>query len=176
MENFKREMICTISILVIIFVSMVSGFFMMRKIIPIEYKSQIIKEAGQNGIEPEFIASVIFAESRFDKNAKSNKGAVGLMQLMPSTAKSFYKGENFSESMLYSASENIKIGSAYLKYLFDKYNDEVTVLACYNAGEKIVIKWINGESKLKKSQIEYKETLKYIEKVQKMKKIYKIYF
>ena len=76
--------------------------------------------------------------------------------------------------MLFDAELNIKIGTTYLKYLFEKYKDEVTVLACYNAGENNVISWLKGNKTLEKSQIAYRETQNYVEKVQKVKRYYDI--
>lgn len=175
MENIKKETTCTLLVLSAIFISMLSGFMFFRKLIPLDYKKEIVLYSNKNGLKAELVASVIYAESRFNKDAKSTKGAIGLMQIMPNTAKSFYNGD-FEQGVLYDAEENIKIGTTYLKYLFDKYQDEITVLACYNAGEKNVLEWMGTDKRLRKTQIRYSETLKYIEKVQKIKKIYKIYY
>lgn len=173
----KKEFISTLMVIVGIFVFMFVSFSLVGKVFPFKYKNQIQTYAAENNLQEELVASIIFAESRFDKNAKSNKGAIGLMQLMPSTAKSFYESEdNFDNSILFEVEENIKIGTKYLRYLFDKYQDELTVLACYNAGETNVRSWIEGGEKLEKTQILYKETWNYVEKVQKHKKLYKIYF
>ena len=144
-------------------------------IYPFSCKNEIVRVSKEKSIEPSLVAALIFSESRFNKKAKSSKGAIGLMQIMPLTAKSFYNGEEeFNEEMLFDTKVNIEIGCNFLKYLFDKYNDEITVLACYNAGEKIVNVWKGDDKYLKKSQIKYKETLNYVKKVQKVKKIYKL--
>ena len=172
----KREFILTICVLCLVCVLMLSSFMLFQLVVPFKYKNEIIEYSKEYGIKAEFVASVINAESRFDSQALSPKGAVGLMQLMFNTAKSFYDGDNFDKEVLLEPKENIKIGCKYLKYLFDKYNDEITVLACYNAGERVVSTWMNGFKKLEKTQIKYKETLNYIEKVQKYEKIYKFYF
>jgi len=150
-------------------------FILLFDIFFVKYENVIINKGNKYEIDKNLIASIIYVESKFNKNAKSNKGAVGLMQLMPQTAKSFYVGDEFSEDILFKPEVNIEIGVKYLKYLFDKYQDEVTVLACYNAGEKVVLEW-KGESKyLEKTQIGYKETLNYVKKVQKIKKYCKIF-
>ena len=141
---------------------------------PLKYKTEINYYSKKYGINKNLIASVICVESRFDKKAVSRKGAMGLMQLMPNTAKSFYEGDEFDKEMLLNEKINMDIGVKYLKYLFDKYNDEITVLACYNAGETVVNIWKGNDKCLKKAQIKYKETLNYVNKVQKCKKIYKI--
>lgn len=142
---------------------------------PLKYVGVIKNEAEEYGLDESLVSAIIFTESKFKKNAFSNKGAVGLMQIMPATAKSFYDKENvFFDKLLYDPEVNIEIGCKFLKYLFDKYEDKLTVLACYNAGEKNVLLWKGDNKYLEKAQIQFKETLKYVEKVQKCEKIYKI--
>ena len=140
-------------------------------IFPLKYKNLIKIYSLENSIDAELVASIICTESRYNKDAVSNKGAVGLMQILPTTAKNFSDGD-FEENDLFNPEYNLKIGLSFLKYLFGKYGDEVTVLACYNAGENVVIKWMEGEDKLEKSQIKYVETLNYVNKVQRLKKVY----
>lgn len=149
-------------------------FLLINLLCPYVYKSYIMKYSKIYALDSGLVGAIIFVESKFDKNAKSNKNAIGLMQLMSSTAESFYNGdsEEFNEKFLYDAEMNIEIGCRYLRYLFNKYYDEVTVLACYNAGEKNVLEWMGDSMYLEKTQIRFKETRKYIEKVQNMKKIY----
>ena len=144
---------------------------------PLKYKSEIVKYSKENNIEASFIASLIKTESRFNKNAVSNKGAVGLMQLLPSTAEWIYEkyyGTDFDEKMLYDPEMNIKIGTKFLAELFEKYDDKVMVLACYNAGEKVAKSWLKENKSLEKTQIEYKETQNYVSKVLSGEKIYKL--
>lgn len=144
---------------------------------PLKFKNLIKSYAKEENISASFVASIIKTESNFNSSAVSNKGAIGLMQILPSTGKWIYEkyyGENFNEQMLYNAKTNIKIGVKYLSYLFEKYDDEVSVLACYNAGEGVVKGWIGGGEKLEKTQIQFEETKKYVQKVQNAEKIYKI--
>ena len=141
---------------------------------PLKYKNIISEQSKIYEIDESLIASIIFVESRFNRKARSDKGAFGLMQLMPRTAKNFYVGEqDFSEELLFNPEINLNIGIKFLSYLFDKYDDEITVLACYNAGEGNVLKWSGGNKTIKKSQIIFEETLNYIKSVQTAKKIYK---
>jgi len=170
----KGKGIIFLDIFICLFVTIVVAFIMLNIIFPLKYKNTILACANQNQVGSELVASIIFTESRFNPSAKSSKGACGLMQLLPSTAKAFYKGDkDYSDDMLFDPEINIKIGVSYLKYLFDKYQDEVTVLACYNAGEGKVLEWKGQAGVLKKSQIPYRETLNYVNKVQKIKKYYK---
>ncbi len=147
----------------------------LRIVYPVRYKKEIAAACDRNGVDRVLVASIIFCESRYKKNAVSNRGAKGLMQLMPSTAMSFYGGEDFDESVLFDPQTNIEIGTKYLKYLFEKYDDEIVVLSCYNAGESVVRTWLS-EGELEIENIPFKETKNYAQKVLKMKNYYKKFF
>ncbi|HXF27932.1 MAG TPA: lytic transglycosylase domain-containing protein [Bryobacteraceae bacterium] len=102
-------------------------------------------------IDPALVQSVIEVESNYDPYAVSNKGAQGLMQLMPATAKRFGVKNSFDPK------ENIEAGVQYLKFLQNKFQDERLAIAAYNAGEGAVMKY-NGVPP-------YRETRSYLEKV-----------
>jgi soluble lytic murein transglycosylase-like protein len=95
---------------------------------------QIVSSAGeQHQIDPDFIRSVIKAESGFHQNAVSSKGALGLMQLMPGTASELGVTDPFDPN------SNVEGGTKYLRDLLEKYNFDVNkALAAYNAGPKRV--------------------------------------
>jgi soluble lytic murein transglycosylase-like protein len=113
--------------------------------------------ARKNGLPPNFVHSVVSAESGYKADAVSPKGAIGLMQLMPATAQTY--GAN-----PYDPSQNVEAGAAYLRELLIKYNGDARLaLAAYNAGPGAVSKY-NGVPP-------YAETQTYIERVlQKYKK------
>ena len=69
---------------------------------------------------------------------------------------------------------NIRFGTYYFSYLYNKFNDLVTALAAYNAGEGNVINWMGNNIKLDKSQIRFRETKTYVDKVLFFMKVYKI--
>lgn len=151
------------------------GLWSFNILFPLKYKSLIRKYAQDENIGCGFIASIINVESGFESDAVSKKGAVGLMQIMPSTGKWIYEqyfDDEFQDDFLFDPKINIFIGVKYLSYLFEKYDDEVTVLACYNTGETVVQDWIGENKTLKKTQIQFKETEKYVQKVQNLRKIY----
>lgn len=113
-------------------------------------KEKIVRHSLQYGVDPALSLSVVKQESNFNKSAKSARGAVGLFQLMPSTAKSL--GVN-----PYYINENIIGGIKYLKSLQDKFGSVDLVIAAYNAGPGAV-KRHNGIPP-------YRETRAYVKKI-----------
>lgn len=96
----------------------------------VPFGSMIYREAKRNNIRPELIAAVVQAESRFRPTARSGAGAVGLMQLVPST------GRWMGARDLMNPQQNIAAGAKYLKYLHERFDgNETKVIAAYNAGE-----------------------------------------
>jgi len=93
------------------------------------YDDLIETHASRNGVRTDLVRAVIQVESAFNARAMSNKGAMGLMQLMPATARQFGVRNAFDPS------ENVRGGVAYLRQLLDKYSgNERLALAAYNAG------------------------------------------
>lgn len=175
-RSLKINYLAIVSAIVFVLFLGVCSFNLM---FPLRYKSYIKEYSKAENLNATLVASLIKTESSFNKNAVSKKGAIGLMQILPATGKwicETYFDFEFDESMLYEPEINIKIGAKYLSYLFTKYDDEVAVLACYNAGEGVVKNWIGENKMLKKTQIQFEETQKYVQKVQNCKKIYKIRF
>jgi soluble lytic murein transglycosylase-like protein len=92
--------------------------------------------AAENSLSPQLIHSVIKVESNYNPHAISNKGALGLMQLIPATAR------RFGVSDVFNPIQNIQGGAKYLRYLLDLYsNDYPLALAAYNAGEAAVARY-----------------------------------
>jgi len=119
-----------------------------RKLMPL-----IKKQARFYKVDPALVLAVIHAESAYDKSAISRAGAVGLMQLMPATAK------RFGVSNRNDAKQNINGGVQYLKYLLKLFKFDIRlVLAAYNAGESAVMKYGNKIPP-------YPETQNYVKKV-----------
>ncbi len=111
--------------------------------------------APRYNIEPRLILAIIQQESHFNSKALSPKGAQGLMQLMPGTAKRF-KIKN-----VWDNKQNITGGSRYLAWLLKKHQGDVKlVLACYNAGEQVVKRY--------KGVPPYKETQNYVQRIIKI--------
>ncbi|WP_026959083.1 lytic transglycosylase domain-containing protein [Aliagarivorans taiwanensis] len=116
------------------------------------YDQYIQKSAVRYALDPALIHAVIAVESNYQVDAVSRAGAMGLMQLMPATAK------RFSVSDPFEAEQNIDAGSKYLRWLLDEFDSLSLALAGYNAGENAVKRYGN--------QIPpFNETQNYVEKV-----------
>ena len=120
------------------------------------YDAIIEKAAVSAAVEPNLLRAVIVVESGFNSRAVSKRGAVGLMQLMPATA------SRFGVSNPYDPLENVHGGARYLKFLMNRFGQNVRLaLAAYNAGEEAVDR--NG------GQIPpFTETMAYVPKVLKI--------
>ena len=139
---------------------------------PLAFWDSLEPIAKKFNVDPLVALSVMREESRFDTNAKSAAGAYGLMQLMPQTAyrldRSLKLGIN-RPSQLTVASNNIQLGSFYLRSLFNEFHSLPHVIAAYNAGELAVRAWQDqGNYKSVDEFIEdipYAETRNYVKKV-----------
>ncbi len=121
-----------------------------------EYYSIVSDAANLTGVEAALLHAVIQTESAYNPEAVSPKGAVGLMQLMPATAK------RFGVSDRTNAGENIHGGALYLSFLLDLFNNDLRLaLAGYNAGENAVKRYGNKIPP-------YKETRNYVSKVMEL--------
>jgi len=138
---------------------------------PLRYTAIVRGHAANYHLDPALLAAVIETESKFNASARSDAGAVGLMQLTPSTAKGialYTGGSRFRLSDLTNPEINVRYGAWYLRHLLDKYdNDERTALAAYNAGQENVDQWI-----ARGSGIRFPETRAYVDHVEKLKRIY----
>ena len=102
---------------------------------PAELQRLIAAVAERTQVSAGLLHAVISAESRYDARAVSNKGAIGLMQLLPAT------GRRFGAQDLYSAEQNVAAGASYLKWLMGVFDQDLElVLAAYNAGEQAVLR------------------------------------
>lgn len=96
------------------------------------FGSLVAKAARRNNLNPSLLSSVIHAESNFQPRAVSAKGAIGLMQLMPNTARDLDVRNSFDPS------QNVQAGARYLKHLLGEFGDLSLALAAYNAGPETV--------------------------------------
>jgi soluble lytic murein transglycosylase len=138
---------------------------------PLEYRQLVRKSAKTYDVDPALVAAVIYRESRFEPDALSDAGAIGLMQLLPETGKSIAAttgGERFRVEDLYDPKINVRYGSFYLGELLEKYGSVRFALAAYHAGQTNADRWLAGEGK-----IGFPDTRAYVEEVLELRSVYR---
>ncbi|HYX89896.1 MAG TPA: lytic transglycosylase domain-containing protein [Gaiellaceae bacterium] len=138
---------------------------------PLRYDAIVRGHARNYRLDPAFLAAVIYQESKFNAHARSSSGAVGLMQLLPATAEGIAVhtgGSRFRVSDLDDPEINVRYGAWYLRHLMDKYGDERTALAAYNAGQDNVDRW-RAEGR----GIAFAETRHYVKRVEHLATLYR---
>lgn len=142
----------------------------LRTRFPLEYAHILRGHARNHDLDPALLAAVVYVESRFDPNARSEAGAVGLMQLLPATAKGIALrtgGTRFVVADLRDPEINVRYGSWYLDHLRDRYGDTKLALAAYHAGQGNVERW-----QREGLGIVFAETRAYLKEVEKIRRVY----
>jgi soluble lytic murein transglycosylase len=176
----KKIMLACFVVVAVLLATCASIFFLSFKT---DHKDIAEVEGAQNGIETSLVMSIIKAESKFDKNARSSANALGLMQVKLETANymaSLCGEQALVESDLFVPEINIKIGTRYFAYLLNKFENLEVSICAYNAGETVVRDWLNSSEfsadgkTLQK--IPYAETQRYLKKVMFNYGVYKKMF
>lgn len=131
---------------------------------PLRYEHIVRGHAANYDLDPALVAAVIYQESKFDPDARSPSGAIGLMQLLPETAKGIALrtgGSRFRVADLEDPEVNVRYGCWYLRNLLRKYGSLETALAAYNGGQGNVDRGVR-----------YPETQKYVRNVLHLRDIY----
>ncbi len=143
--------------------------------IPKKYDDIIDKYSSEYNVDRSLVKAVIFKESRFKETAVSSKGAIGLMQLMPSTALWLMNKLKIEDYKIESADNNIRLGTYYLSYLMNLMDsDEEHALLAYNAGPENAKRWVNSEGYSKEDMdnyVDFNETRKYVREIKLTKNI-----
>jgi len=145
------------------------GFYL-RARYPLEYEHIVRGHAANHDLDPALVAAVVYVESRFDPNARSSSGAIGLMQLLPDTAKGIALrtgGDRFVVADLRDPEINIRYGTWYLDHLRDRYGDAKLALAAYHAGPGSVDHW-----RAEGLAIPFAATREYVAEVERMQAVY----
>ena len=146
------------------------------RLYPIKYINEISSACNSFGVDEAVVYSLINVESHFDKNAVSQKGAVGLMQILPSTAKELAKELSLKSYTLEEPKDNILLGTFYLSILFKQFESKTSALCAYNAGPANVKAWLKDDTKSDDGKqlkfIPFEETRNYVEKFEKNFKYY----
>ena len=149
---------------------------------PVSYAERIDDAAARHNVDPHLVAAVIKCESGWNENAQSRAGAVGLMQVMPDTAKSVSETgavdtKRYSPSNLTDPAINIEYGTALLSYLQENLSTTDEVIAAYNAGLSTVQGWLaNSDTNNVVDEITYPETRHYVERVNEALRQYQQYY
>jgi soluble lytic murein transglycosylase len=146
-----------------------------KVIYPYPHRAIIEKYATQYGVDPLLVVAVIREESKFLPQSESHKGAIGLMQLMPSTAQSIAQSigdSTYSDGDLLNPEKNIQYGTWYLASLEKEFSNNTTlVVAAYNGGRGHVREWIKAgqidPNNIRQEDIPFKETRDYVGRVLK---------
>jgi soluble lytic murein transglycosylase len=149
---------------------------------PLRYPAIVRGHAQQYGIDPALLAAVIYSESRFRPHVRSERGAIGLMQLLPSTAEGIATrtgGTAFVASDLDDPEINVRYGAWYLRHLRQHYkglpNAMTLALAAYNAGMANVDSWVAKTQPGQPLQIPpaFSETRDYLDGVERARSVYR---
>jgi soluble lytic murein transglycosylase len=138
---------------------------------PLEYEHILTAHARNYDLDPILLAAVVYVESRFDPNVESEAGAIGLMQLLPETARGIALrtgGTRFVVADLRDPEINVRYGSWYLDHLRDHYDgDQRHMLAAYHAGQGNVDRWLEEGGR-----IAFRETQAYVDEVERIRRVY----
>ena len=183
----------TIIILALIVISVGLGYLYEQSLYawhrfrhPLRFEEHVMRYSEKYDVPPEIIFSVIKAESSFGPNQISPAGARGLMQIMPSTFEWLITktGENQNpEADIFDPATNIKHGTFYLRYLYDRFGDWNLTFAAYNAGQtRVRNEWMTNPEivrggELIISAIPFEETRNYVIRVNRNIEMYRrLYF
>ena len=149
---------------------------------PLAYIDEIHMYANQYGLDAIWLASLIRQESKFQPDAVSKSGAVGLMQLMPDTAEWIceMRGKKYDKARLTDPHYNMDLGCWYIDYLMNMFDDnQDAVLAAYNAGQGQVKTWLKDKSYSKDGKnlhtIPFQETADYVAGINRFYDAYEKY-
>jgi soluble lytic murein transglycosylase len=141
-------------------------------IFPLAYWELIQQYARQHRLDQYLVAALVAQESTFVPDIRSSAGAVGLMQLMPSTARREARKLKlaYSRKLLTDPEANIRMGTAYLAAKIDEFGSLHLALAAYNAGETAVRRWMaerggSGDPEEFVDDIPYQETRNYVKRI-----------
>lgn len=148
---------------------------------PLDYTQTIRQEAARNGLDPVLVAAMINTESGFVPDSRSSQGAVGLMQVLPQTARFIAQQPNRpspSPDRLQDPAVNIAYGTRYMRYLIDRHGTVDLALAAYNGGESNLQGWLDqarreGRRMRIPNDIPFSETRGFVSRVEETIPIYR---
>ncbi|NLL43938.1 MAG: lytic transglycosylase domain-containing protein [Firmicutes bacterium] len=172
----------SLAVLAVAALILVSAPVILRGAFPLHYWDLIENAAQSHELDPMLIAAVIQVESGYRSDVVSQKGAIGLMQIMPETAAwlGSRRSEHVSADDLFDPELNVVLGTYYLKYLCERFPTEYAALAAYNAGPTNARRWLEeglwDGSYERSGQIPFAETRSYVRKVIMMRSLYSLLY
>lgn len=147
---------------------------------PMAHRNELVREAKRRDLHSSWVFAITRQESAFMADARSHAGAMGLMQLMPATAKETARKFGIplaSPQQVLNPDTNIQLGAAYLSQVYDQFNgNRVLASAAYNAGPGRVRQWLRGANHLSYDvwveNIPFDETRQYVQNVLSYSVIY----
>ena len=174
-RRIRNAAVCTAAVFSVLLFCVI---FLYGACIPKRFTGVIGAAAAEFSVDEDLLFAVIRAESGFDTAAESKAGAIGLMQIMPATAR-FIAQCMGEEPNVYDPADNVRMGAWYLAYLTEKFPSVTLRLAAYNAGEGTVLRWL-AEGALHEESgadaIPYAETAKYVRRVKNFYKLYNFFY
>lgn len=151
--------------------------FVAQTFYPVKYPDAINESAARHGVDPMLVAAVAKCESGWNADAQSRAGAVGVMQVMPSTAEELAElgvvdDSAFDPAALDDPATNIEYGCAYLGVLQRELSDDDEVICAYNAGLAAVQGWLESGGSVA-DDVPFSETKYYLERVKQAYEGYK---
>ena len=167
---------------VLIIIGLIGTIFMVNRYFPLRYVDIVNQHAQMHDLEPSLVFAVIHAESGFNSSAVSRAGASGLMQIIESTAYWLAPQIPMEEfnytAQIFDPATNVRIGTFYLRMLYNRFGSIDVALAAYNAGSGNVSGWLSNPDYSSDGQtldyIPFTETRNYVERVASNQRMYNI--
>jgi soluble lytic murein transglycosylase len=153
-----------------------------RTVFPLPFEASVKQAAAHNHLDPMLVAGVIRQESAFQADAVSRAGAVGLMQLLPKTARKLARRQRlrYAHAKLFNPEYNLKLGTLYLAELVKTFGSLEAALAAFNAGEERVAAWKAEHSFEEQAEfvesIPFTETREYVQIVMRNAETYRLVY
>lgn len=169
-QDIKKAAFMFLLLVIILFILFQLDWFW-KIIYPLNYEDIIIENSRKYNLDSNLVSAMVYVESKYNPDARSHKGARGLMQIMPDTgrwiAQQLNMKEDYNDEQLYIPEVNIEFGSWYLNSLNKEFNNElILVLAAYNAGRGNVKRWLEGEwTDMDLDKLPYQETKRYVKQI-----------
>ena len=179
--NRRYLLLVVLFIFLMLYLFITKTNLIQRIVYPFHYREIIEIEADKNNQDPRLIAAIIWVESRFKKDARSSKGALGLMQVMPQTGRWVAEQAGFalySDETLMEPEVNIAIGTWYFQKLITTFDgNKHAALAAYNGGQGHAARWLESgvwDGTLENVHaVPFPETRQFVIKVDKTYQRYK---